>query len=167
MEFMTPEEIAREAVLEIQGANTGHDVIAAIDGAVMNPTYRAGYLRHFALEEITRLERETDTHWWRWASCLPERVAGRRTCLLPSHSVPCSNGPLTPSPRDTLVRADAIAADDRPGGPADLHARWSGAHSRPVHPHPGSAREEQRAADAGERRAVGGEGLGGSAPAEL
>jgi hypothetical protein len=28
----------------------------------MNPTYRAGYLRHFALEEITRLERETGTH---------------------------------------------------------------------------------------------------------
>ena len=62
MEFITPEEIARQVVLEIQGSNTGYDVIAAIDSAVMNPTYRAGYLRHFALEEITRLERETDTH---------------------------------------------------------------------------------------------------------
>jgi hypothetical protein len=59
MEFITPEEIARQVVLEINGANTGYDVIAAIDSAVMNPTYRAGYLRHFALEEITRLERET------------------------------------------------------------------------------------------------------------
>jgi hypothetical protein len=62
MEFITPEEIARQAVLEINGSNTGYDVIAAIDSAVMNPTYRAGYLRHFALEEITRLERETNTH---------------------------------------------------------------------------------------------------------
>ena len=62
MEFITPEEIARQVVLEIKGSNTGYDVIAAIDSAVMNPTYRAGYLRHFALEEITRLERETDTH---------------------------------------------------------------------------------------------------------
>lgn len=62
MEFMTPEEIAREAVLEIIGSNTGKDVIAAIDGAVMNPTYRAGYLRHQALEDLKRLESETKTH---------------------------------------------------------------------------------------------------------
>lgn len=59
MEFITPEEIARKVVLEIQGANTGTDVIAAIDGAVLDPTYRAGYLRRAALDEITRLEEET------------------------------------------------------------------------------------------------------------
>ena len=62
MEFITPEEIARQVVLEIKGANTGYDVIGAIDSAVMNPTYRAGYLRHFALEELNRLEKETHTH---------------------------------------------------------------------------------------------------------
>jgi hypothetical protein len=62
MEFITPEEIARHVVLEIKGANTGFDVIASIDSAVMNPTYRAGYLRHFALDEITRLERELHMH---------------------------------------------------------------------------------------------------------
>src|SRR3990172_5168829 len=62
MEFITPEEIALQVVLEIKGSNTGYDVIAAIDSAVMNPTYRAGYLRYFALEEITRLERETQAH---------------------------------------------------------------------------------------------------------
>jgi hypothetical protein len=62
MEFMTPEEIAREAVLEIVGSNTGKDVIAAVDGAVMNPTYRAGYLRHQALDDLKRLERETETY---------------------------------------------------------------------------------------------------------
>jgi hypothetical protein len=28
----------------------------------MNPTYRAGYLRHFALDEITQLERELGMH---------------------------------------------------------------------------------------------------------
>lgn len=58
MEFITPEEIARAVVLEVRGSNTGFDVIGAIDGAVMNPTYRAGYLRGFALAEITRLEQE-------------------------------------------------------------------------------------------------------------
>ncbi len=56
MEFITPEEIAQSVVLEIRGSNTGYDLIAAVDSAVMNPTYRAGYLRHFALEEVSRLE---------------------------------------------------------------------------------------------------------------
>jgi hypothetical protein len=37
-------------------------VIAAIDSAVMNPTYRAGYLRHRALADLERLESETSTH---------------------------------------------------------------------------------------------------------
>jgi hypothetical protein len=58
MEFITPEEIAHQVALEIIGSNTGYDVIAAIDSAVMNPTYRAGYLRQFALNDVTRLEQE-------------------------------------------------------------------------------------------------------------
>jgi hypothetical protein len=62
MEFMTPEDIAMEALLEIKGSNTGHDVIAAIDGAVMDPTYRAGYLRRRALDEIELLEERTNTY---------------------------------------------------------------------------------------------------------
>ena len=62
MEFITPEEIAHEVAMEIQGSTTGRDVIAAIDGAVMNPTYRAGYLRHRALADLERLESETGTH---------------------------------------------------------------------------------------------------------
>jgi hypothetical protein len=62
MEFITPEEIAHEVAMEIQGSTTGRDVIAAIDGAVMNPTYRAGYLRHRAVAELERLEAETSTH---------------------------------------------------------------------------------------------------------
>jgi hypothetical protein len=51
-----------EALLEIQGSNTGHDVIAAIDGAVMDPTYRAGYLRRRALDEIELLEKKTNSY---------------------------------------------------------------------------------------------------------
>jgi len=62
MEFITPEEIAHEVAMEIQCSTTGRDVIAAIDGAVMNPTYRAGYLRHRALTDLERLEAETSTH---------------------------------------------------------------------------------------------------------
>ena len=61
MEFVTPEEIAENVVHEIQGRNTGKDVIAAVDGAVMNPSYRAGILRAPVLEELKALEKKTGT----------------------------------------------------------------------------------------------------------
>lgn len=61
MEFVTPEEIARNVVLEIKGSNTGVDVIAAIDSAIMTPSYRAGYLRGSAIDALRRLERETNS----------------------------------------------------------------------------------------------------------
>ncbi len=56
MEFITPEEIADQAVLEIKGSNTGYDVIAAIDSSVMNPTYRGAYLRPVALRHLAEAE---------------------------------------------------------------------------------------------------------------
>ena len=62
MEFVTPEEIASNVVLEIKGSNTGVDVIAAIDAAIMKPSYRAGYLRGSAIEAMRRLEHETNSH---------------------------------------------------------------------------------------------------------
>lgn len=62
MEAVTPEEIARAAVLEIKGSNTGVDVIAAIDGAVVPPSYRAGYLRSLVIEKLKQLERQTNTY---------------------------------------------------------------------------------------------------------
>jgi hypothetical protein len=58
MEFVTPEEIAHAVVLEIKGSNTGLDVIAAIDSAVMKPSYRAGYLRPSAIDAMKQLERQ-------------------------------------------------------------------------------------------------------------
>lgn len=62
MEFVTPEEIAQQTVLEIKGSNTGYDVIAGIDSSVMNPSYRAGVLRQAALDKLARLEEETESH---------------------------------------------------------------------------------------------------------
>src|SRR5688572_11625693 len=58
MEFVTPEEIAKYAVFEIIGGNTGYDVMGALDSAVLGPTYRAGLLRHWAIEKMTALEKE-------------------------------------------------------------------------------------------------------------
>ncbi len=61
MEFVTPEEIAEDLVFELQGGNTGHDVINALDNAVFGPTYRAGLMRHWALERMTELEAQGTT----------------------------------------------------------------------------------------------------------
>lgn len=58
MEYVTPEEVARTVVLEILGASTGRDVLAAIDGAITEPSYRAGVLREHAVREMQRLEAE-------------------------------------------------------------------------------------------------------------
>ncbi len=58
MEYVTPEEVARTVILEILGASTGRDVLAAIDGAITEPSYRAGVLREHAIREMHRLEDE-------------------------------------------------------------------------------------------------------------
>lgn len=62
MEFITPEEIAQQAVLEIKGSNTGYDVIAGIDSSILGPSYRAGVLRQTALDKLARIEEETGSH---------------------------------------------------------------------------------------------------------
>ena len=62
MEFVTPEEIAQYLCFEIEGGNTGHDVINALDNAVLGPTYRAGLLRHWALEHMIELESQHPGH---------------------------------------------------------------------------------------------------------
>jgi NAD(P)-dependent dehydrogenase (short-subunit alcohol dehydrogenase family) len=58
MEFLTPEEIADTVLREIQAHPTGKDVVAALDGATLGPTYRAGVLRGRALSYMDALEAE-------------------------------------------------------------------------------------------------------------
>ncbi len=58
MELITPEEIADLVVMEIEGRPTGRDIVAALDGASVGPTYRGGILRSVAIEELQRLERQ-------------------------------------------------------------------------------------------------------------
>jgi hypothetical protein len=52
MQCITPEEIAQAALLEIKGVSTSNDVLGAIAGAVMGPTYRAGLLRQRVIKEM-------------------------------------------------------------------------------------------------------------------
>lgn len=62
MELVTPEEVAAVCIREILGANTGRDVIAAIDGAIVDPSYRGGVLRSRVLTQLEGLEAATGTH---------------------------------------------------------------------------------------------------------
>lgn len=62
MEFVTPEEIAQYTVFEIEGRQTGHDIVNALDGAALGPTYRAGILRHWAIERMNELEAQHGVH---------------------------------------------------------------------------------------------------------
>jgi hypothetical protein len=61
-ELVTPEEIARYLVFEIEGGNTGRDIVAALDGAVLGPTYRGGLVRERAVARMQALEREHGVH---------------------------------------------------------------------------------------------------------
>jgi hypothetical protein len=61
MEFVTPEEIAQNIIWEIKGRNTGKDIVNALDNSTMGPTYRAGFMRQRAIEELEKLEKESGT----------------------------------------------------------------------------------------------------------
>jgi predicted dinucleotide-binding enzyme len=58
MQFLTAEEVAKNVVAEINGGDTGRDVINALDGATMGPSFRGGYLRQAALNRLRQLEAE-------------------------------------------------------------------------------------------------------------
>lgn len=58
MQMVTAEEIAINVVRELEGTNTGHDVIAALDGSVMGPSFRGYHLRQGAIERLRQLEAE-------------------------------------------------------------------------------------------------------------
>ncbi len=59
MEYITPEEIARVVAHEIRGANTGQDVISAVDSAVLNPSYKAGLVRQAAMHDLAVAEAQS------------------------------------------------------------------------------------------------------------
>lgn len=60
MEFVTPEEIARIALFELVGINTGKDVISALDSSTISPSYLAGVIRRNCIDGLIKLEKEYD-----------------------------------------------------------------------------------------------------------
>jgi hypothetical protein len=105
MEFVTPEEIADVVAHEIIGGNTGHDVINALDNAVMGPTYRAGLMRHWALEKLRALEESHQVRSVAFENLGPPRLSK----LL--HEA------------DLLRRAFATMGQVRASAPGDMAAR--------------------------------------------
>ena len=75
MQFVTPEEIAFNVVTEIIGGNTGKDIIGALDASVMSSTYRAGYMRQAALEEMEELLKEHQTDSVAFENLGPPRLS--------------------------------------------------------------------------------------------
>jgi len=75
MEFVTPEEIAKHLVFEIEGGNTGMDVVNALDNATIGPSYRAGLMRHWALEKMVELEQKHDKYSVAYEMLGPPRLS--------------------------------------------------------------------------------------------
>jgi len=119
MEFVTPEEIAQYLVFEIEGGNTGHDVINALDNAVLGPTYRAGLLRHWALERMNALQKEHGTHSVAFEMLGPPRIT---KLLFEAHLLQLAFGTMNAVRRssaeevekklDELVRGKPEVAND-------------------------------------------------------
>jgi hypothetical protein len=119
MEFVTPEEIAQHVLFEIEGNNTGHDVIGALDAAVMGPSYRAGLMRHRALQRMKELEREHGTFSVAFEMLGPPRLSKLlfeahllRLALATMDAVRSSSPKSIADRLDALVRTNPAIAND-------------------------------------------------------
>jgi hypothetical protein len=58
MQMVSAEEIATNVVRELQGNSTGREVVAALDGSVMGPTFHGCHVRQSAIGYLRQLEAE-------------------------------------------------------------------------------------------------------------
>jgi hypothetical protein len=114
MEFVTPEEIAGYLVFEIEGRNTGHDIVNALDGAVLGPTYRAGLLRDRALERMVELERRHGVYSVAFEALGPPRLT---KLLFEAHLLRLAFGSMRAvreaAPEEVRDRLDRLVREDR------------------------------------------------------
>jgi NAD(P)-dependent dehydrogenase (short-subunit alcohol dehydrogenase family) len=114
MEMITPEEIAEAVALEMRGGNSGHDVVAALDGSVYGPTYRGGYLRGRALERLESLENSSGVPSVAFEMLGPPRLS---KLLYEAHIIGlvCGSidGVIAADPVDIVQAAEAIIRTNR------------------------------------------------------
>jgi hypothetical protein len=112
MEFVTPEEIAQYLIFEIEGGNTGYDIINALDNAVMGPTYRAGLLRHWALERMNQLQKKHGTRSIAFEMLGPPRIS---KLLFEAHLLKEAFGTMTAlrqsTPEEVAAALDKLLRD--------------------------------------------------------
>ncbi len=113
MELVTPEEIATVVLREIRGQPTGLDVVSAIDGASMGPTYRGGVLRELALRRLEELEESAGKRSVAFEMLGPPRVS---KLLFEAHLLERLFVTLSAAakldPQETAARAERLLADE-------------------------------------------------------
>ncbi|MDT8339906.1 MAG: hypothetical protein RQ751_00205 [Longimicrobiales bacterium] len=113
MEFLTPEEIADTVLREILAHPTGKDVVAALDGATLGPTYRAGALRGRALAFMDALEAEHGVRSVAYEMLGPPRLSKllfEASILERLYGTRAAAADLDPD--ETAVRAEALVRED-------------------------------------------------------
>ncbi|HSG49688.1 MAG TPA: hypothetical protein VLA43_17835 [Longimicrobiales bacterium] len=113
MEFLTPEEIAYTVLREIQAHPTGKDVVAALDGATLGPTYRAGVLRGRALAHMDAMEERHGVRSVAYEMLGPPRLS---KLLFEASLLDRLYGTLQAAaaldPADAAVRTQALVEED-------------------------------------------------------
>ncbi len=75
MEAVTPEEIANAVFMEAMGDITSFEVLSALGGSLMNPSYRAGYLRYRALRILQEMKDKYGGRSWAFEILGPPRLS--------------------------------------------------------------------------------------------
>ena len=113
MEYVTPEEIAENVLREIRGIPSGRDVVAALDGSTMGPTYRAGVLRSQAIHRMETLEEEHGVKGVAYEMLGPPRLS---KLLFEGAMLERLFGTVEAGaamdPEDTAARAEALVRSD-------------------------------------------------------
>ena len=114
MEFITPEEIAQNAVREIEGHPTGRDVVAALDASTSGPTYRAGVLRQTAISRMEEMEGEHGMESVAYEMLGPPRLS--KLLFEAAILARLTGGSLDPvallDPYEAAVRAERLIGED-------------------------------------------------------
>jgi hypothetical protein len=117
MEFLTPEEIAHTAIQEIQGVSTSKDIVGALGGAVMGPSYRAGVLRDTVVKHAECLRNQATAYGFMgplvtkliFEAQLLKLCYGTLAAVLKTSSSEISQTLEEHVSKDETIRSDAIS----------------------------------------------------------
>lgn len=113
MEYITPEEIAQIVAWEIEGGNSGHDIVGALDAAVLTSTYRAGVMRSLAIDKMKALLKEHSADPVAFELLGPPRLSKLLyEAYLLKRVATSINGVLTTTPKKLSDACDRLLKQD-------------------------------------------------------